>query len=84
MEITFDPRKNALNVANHGYDLGALSVEFFVSATVVNAKRGRFNAIGEFEGRIVSVIFKPLGTQGLAVISMRRASRKERAIHDQA
>jgi uncharacterized DUF497 family protein len=84
VEITFDPRNNALNIANHGYDFATIIVEFFSSATILDARAGRFNAIGEFDGRVISVVFKPLGIQGLSVISMRRASRKERAIYDQA
>lgn len=84
MEITFDPHKNATNIAKRGYDFATLTVEFFGNATILNAREGRFNAIGEFEGKIISVIFKPLGTEGLSVISMRRASRKERAVHDPA
>lgn len=85
MKITFDPVKNETNKALHeGYDFAALTLEFFAGATILDAKDGRFNAIGAFEGRIISVIFKPLGSEGLSVISMRRASRKERKIHDEA
>lgn len=84
MKITFDPRKQAINAATHGYDFASLTVEFFATATVIDAKAGRFMAIGEHDGAIVAVVFRPLGAEGLSVISMRRASRKERAIHDQA
>jgi uncharacterized DUF497 family protein len=37
-------------------------------------------AIGPFSGVILSVIFGPLGTEAVSVISMRRASRKERKV----
>jgi uncharacterized DUF497 family protein len=78
-------RSHALHIANHGYDFATITVEFFSSATILDAKAGRFNAIGEFDSKVISIIFKPLGIQGrLSVISMRRASRKERAIYDQA
>lgn len=53
MEITFDPHKNATNIAKRGYDFATLTLDFFANATVLNAKEGRFNAIGEFEGKII-------------------------------
>jgi uncharacterized DUF497 family protein len=40
-------------------------------------------AIGEFDGQIISVVFKPLGSEALSVISMRIASRKERKAYAQ-
>ena len=35
-------------------------------------------AIGLFRGTVVTVIFELLGTEALSIVSMRRASRKER------
>lgn len=38
-------------------------------------------AVGEFQGRIIiAVVFRPLGSQALSVISMRPASAKERRL----
>jgi uncharacterized DUF497 family protein len=38
-------------------------------------------AIGEFNGQIiVAVVFKPLGSEAISVISMRPASTKERKL----
>jgi uncharacterized DUF497 family protein len=82
MKIVNDPRKRRINVERHGYDLADLTVEFFEGATVIDAKQGRLMAIGEFGGKIVAVVFMRLGSEGLSVISMRPASRKERKVHD--
>ena len=81
MKITFDEPKRQLNLENRGLDFANLTLEFFESSTVVPAKNGRFKAIGEFQDTILAVIFKPLGTEAVSVISMRHASRKERKVH---
>lgn len=45
------------------------------------AKAGRFLAIGALNGEIiVAVVFRPLGSEAVSVISMRPASRKERSL----
>lgn len=82
MKIVNDPRKRRINIERHGYDVADLAVAFFEEATIVDAKQGRHMAIGEFGGKIVAVVFRRLGTEGLSVISMRRASRAERKTHD--
>lgn len=69
---------------NRDLDFTALTIEFFEASIVVPARDGRFKAIGEFEGSVLAVIFKPLGVEAVAVISMRHASRKERNVHDKA
>lgn len=79
MKITWDEPKRQRNLAKHGLDFAELTVEFFVEARVGRAKQDWFLAIGELAGaRIVAVIFRPLGSEAIAVISMRRASRRER------
>jgi uncharacterized DUF497 family protein len=83
MEIVWDERKRRRNLAKHGLDFADLSLDFFLTARVQPAMQGRFLAIGEFDGRlIVAVVFRPLGTEAIAVISMRRASRRERSRTD--
>ena len=84
MKITFDEPKRLANLNNRGLDFAALTIEFFEASIVVPARDGRFKAIGEFEGCVLAVIFKPLGAEAIAVISMRHASRKERNVHDKA
>jgi uncharacterized DUF497 family protein len=80
MQITYDELKRQTNIANRGMDFADLDPEFFAASVVVPAKESRFKAIGEFRGVVLAVIFKPLGSEAIAVISMRRASRKERSL----
>jgi len=64
-------------------DFADLSLDFFLAARVRSAMQDRFLAIGELDGRlIVAAVFRPLGSEAIAVISMRRASRKERSRTD--
>lgn len=55
-----------------------LTMEFFLTAHVEIARDGRLKAIGPFGGVTIAVIFRPLGTEAVSVISMRQASKKER------
>jgi uncharacterized DUF497 family protein len=54
-------------------------MEFFAASTIIPAKKDRFKAVGEFSGTVLTVVFKPLGTEAISFISMRRASRTERS-----
>jgi uncharacterized DUF497 family protein len=45
---------------------------------IQGTKAGRWKALGRLGNIIVAMIFKPLGSEGLAIISARVASRKER------
>jgi uncharacterized protein len=77
--ITWDESKRVANIDKHGLDFAGLTLAFFLSATIYPSKKGRRVAIGRFEGLVViAVIFAPLGTQAISVISMRPASRRER------
>jgi len=79
MKIVWDEPKRHRNLAKHSLDFADLTLEFFLSALVGPAREGRFKAVGELSGQIVVVVvFKPLGTEALSIISMRPASRKER------
>lgn len=81
MKIVWDEPKRQQNLAKHGMDFADLTLEFFLSAYVGAAKEGRFKAIGKVDGQlVVVVVFKPLGTEALSIISMRRANRKERSL----
>jgi uncharacterized DUF497 family protein len=81
MEIVWDPPKQRWTLENRGLDFSDLTIEFFENAVVAGARDGRFKAIGEARGRIVTVIFRPLGSEAVSVISMRRANRKERSAY---
>lgn len=79
MKIVWDEPKRAANLDKHGIDFADIGAEFFLSAMVGPAKKGRYFAIGRLDGVIV-VIFATLGTEGLSIISARPASRKERSL----
>ena len=79
MPITWDEPKRLSNIAKHGLDFAALDDAFFASAIIFPARSPRLYAVGRIaSGIAVTVVFSPLGTQAIAVISMRRANRKER------
>ena len=81
MKIVWDEPKRESNLTKHGLDFAALTVEFFEASTVYPAKSDRFVAIGELNGQvIVAVVFRPLGSEAISIISMRPASRKERGL----
>lgn len=80
MRIVWDEPKRLSNLAKHGLDFADLTLEFFLDARIEAAKSARFLAIGEFRGEIViAVVFRPLGSQAISVISMRRAGKIERS-----
>ena len=77
--IVWDEVKRLSNLTKHGLDLADLTAEFFDEAILFPSRDGRFVAVGEFRGEtIIAVVFFPLGTEALSVLSMRKASRKER------
>ncbi|KVK55507.1 hypothetical protein BCY90_12835 [Agrobacterium deltaense] len=81
MKITYDETKRLTNIEKHGLDFADLTIEFFAGSIVLPAKEDRFMAIGEFQGRIIiAVVFSPLGSQALSVISMRPTSTRERRL----
>ncbi|MGI6854999.1 BrnT family toxin [Mesorhizobium sp. 1B3] len=81
MKIVWDETKRQTNQTKHGLDFADLDVDFFMNATIYPAKEGRTLALGEFRGEIIlAVIFAPLGSEAISIISMRHASRKERRL----
>lgn len=84
MRIVWDEPKRLTNLAKRGLDFAQLDIGFVAASTVVAAKSGRFMAIGWFDGMMISVVFRVLGNEAISVISMRHASRKERAIYAEA
>jgi uncharacterized DUF497 family protein len=46
----------------------------------VPAKENRYMTIGRLNDGAIAVVFALLGTEGVSVISMRPASRKERSL----
>ncbi len=81
MIVTWDNAKRLANLDKHGLDFADLGLEFFVNSVVAPVRERRFKAIGlTRDGRAIVVIFAPLGTESVSVISMRAANRKERSL----
>ncbi len=80
MEITWDEPKRLATLAGRSLDFAMVTEAFFASAKVVPAREGRFLAIGLIGTRAYAVIFKPLGSEAVSLISLRVATKKERAI----
>ena len=81
MIVTWDHAKRLANLAKHGLDFADLELEFFVNSFVAPVRDRRFKAIGSMRsGGAIVVIFAPLGTESVSVISMRAANRKERSL----
>lgn len=78
--IVWDEPKRQSNLAKHGLDFADLDEEFFLSSMVVPAKDGRHMAIGRMADGTIAVVFAALGLEGVSIISMRRANRKERSL----
>ena len=82
MSIVWDEPKRLINIAKHGFDFALVESEFdFGSALYTPTIEGRMKAVGLFEGRLSVLIFRPLGDEAISLISLRIASRKERAAY---
>lgn len=82
MRILWDEPKRQTTLATRNLDFADLSPEFFDTAIVRQVRQGRSQAIGQHLGFLVAVVFLPLGTEAVSVVSLRRASRKERNIYE--
>ena len=80
MNIVWDEPKREANIAKHGMDFASLTVEFFEDATILPAKKGRYQAIGRLADGTIVVIFATLGSEAISVISMRPARKDERSL----
>jgi uncharacterized DUF497 family protein len=88
MKIVWDESKRLSNLEIHGIDFVDVSDRFAFEDAVIAPthpgadRRARFIAIGPLDGRLVTIIFSPLGTEALSLISVRRTSHKERKAYD--
>ncbi|MGH6978329.1 MAG: BrnT family toxin [Brevundimonas sp.] len=78
--IVWDEPKRLANLDKHGLDFADVNEGFFHSSVVIPAKDGRQKAVGRLASGVIVVIFALLGTEGVTVISMRPAHRKERSL----
>lgn len=83
MKIVWDAPKRLANLEKHGMDFGDLNEVFFANAVTVPAYRNRWQAIGVNIRGVISVVFAVLGTEGVSVISMRAANKKERELYEE-
>ena len=67
------------NLAKHGLDFGDLNESFFENSLVISAKKRRWMAIGISVSGLIVVVFVTMGAEAVSVISMRRASQRERS-----
>ena len=87
MKIVWDEPKRQANIVTHGLDLADAESFDWETALVVPGHAGkggrtRFRAIGRLGNELVTLVFSPLGEEAISVISLRRASRAERKLHD--
>ncbi|WP_410052667.1 hypothetical protein [Bradyrhizobium sp. SZCCHNS2096] len=80
MKILWDEPKRIANIAKHRLDFANLTEEFFANALVLSAKGGRDPSDRNGCKRRDLGVFAVLGLEGLSVISMRPASKKERKL----
>jgi len=79
MKIVYDEAKRQTNLRKHRLDFADLDVAFFDDAFYETARNGRLKIVGWLKGDLVIlVIAKPLGTEAMSVISMRRPKSSER------
>ena len=91
VEITWDEPKRLANLAKHGLDFAAFEARFGFGDFLARAAkpgvsgRDRFQLVGSWGGRtVVTVIIEPLGSEAVSLISLRRASRKERQAYERS
>lgn len=78
MKIVWDEAKRLANIDKHGLDFADLDVAFFLDGIIVRARNPRFKAFNTLRDMIACAIFAPLGSEAIAVISLRPASATER------
>jgi uncharacterized DUF497 family protein len=88
MEISFDPAKNAANIAKHGLPFQIAGALDWSTALVVADLRheypeSRYTAIGLIAKRAHVVVFTPTSL-GIRVISFRKANPREVQRYEEA
>jgi uncharacterized DUF497 family protein len=83
VKIVWDEPKRIANLQGHGFDFADVERFDWDGAVIIPSRassRGgpRFQAIGRLDGRVISIIYGPLGNEAISIVSMRRASLKER------
>ncbi len=79
MEFEWDPNKEASNIKKHGLSFIAAAELLLTSHVVRKSDRqgeARYLAIGEFEGRLLAVVYTKRADK-YRIISARRACKNE-------
>lgn len=84
MKIVWDEPKRRANLDKHGMDFADLNETFFDNALVLATDRNRWRAIGVNIRGVISVIFATRGAEGVSIVSMRPASKKERELYEKS
>jgi hypothetical protein len=84
VKIVWDEPKRRANLDKHGMDFADLNEAFFDNALVLAGYRNRWRAIGINIRGVISVIFATRGTEGVSIVSMRPASKKERELYEKS
>jgi hypothetical protein len=79
-KAVWDESKRQINLSRHGLYFADLDEWFFLDTITVPAKGNRYMAIGRLNDGTIAVVFVLLGAEGVSVISVRPASRKERIL----
>lgn len=88
MSITYDPAKNAANLAKHGIAFDeAYGFEFQGCITRIDARKDygevRYIATGALHGRLHILCYVETSA-GIRVISLRKANARERSAYEKA
>jgi uncharacterized DUF497 family protein len=86
VKLIWDEPKRLANISAHRIDFADLDAFDWKACLVTEAlssKYGnrRLKAIGRLRDEFVAVIFAPLGTEAISIISARIASAKERSLY---
>ena len=86
MNIAFDPRKDAANLAKHGLSLSEAAEFDFTAAAVIPDDRFdygevRFRAFAYADGQGRCLVFTAIDSTTIRAISYRRARQKEMQRH---
>jgi uncharacterized DUF497 family protein len=86
VDISFDPAKNARNIAAHGISLErAVDFEWADALNVEDTRRdygeARFKAYGLIDSRLYVLVYTPRDGR-LHVISLRKGNRREVRIYE--
>jgi hypothetical protein len=89
MKFEWDESKNQINIRKHGFDFSDAE-ELFRGFFLFDADlrypyaEERWIGIGMTKGRVAVLAFARTGEETIRVISLRKASRRERAQYEEA